>query len=232
MILQDGHVPLEKLLPIIDQAALALAYAHDASKHPNVGVVYHRDIKSEHVIVDDNGKVVLIDWDVSKSKSVGTTAYTAKGAGTRNYQTVEAMLGHNSEDDELYALGFVFAEAALGEIPQELALSRGGKPYSFPDWIPEPVRKVFEKAVHPKESERYHNTTEFRMDLGLSALTLRQESSNLENQTGLQALKPGTYEHKKAKLEIEFQWLGGTIMVVVGYAAHFLSSEVVGSYFN
>ena len=164
IIEEDGTISPEELAPIIGKTVEALEYLHDESQHPKGKTGCHRDIKPEHIIVDDEGNVTLIDLDTSKSTSNQTTRYTA--AGTKSYQSPEALLGSTSPDGDYYALGFTATEALLGEIPNELSDSRfrGSNPYKMPEWIPEEFRNVIEKMVHPEQKQRYHTAIDIRND--------------------------------------------------------------------
>ena len=162
----EHNVPPERLVEILDKTLDALAYLHDASQHPSVKAVFHRDIKPEHIIVRDDGHITLIDLDSAKPSGGRTTQYTA--AGTRIYSAPESLLGTNDARSDLYSLGFVAAEALLGEVPEELSDSRllSRRAYNLPHSIPEKLRTVVDRMVLAEPEQRFQNALDVRSALG------------------------------------------------------------------
>jgi eukaryotic-like serine/threonine-protein kinase len=164
----EGQVSPENLVPILSSAVDVLAYLQDKSQHPEVGIVCHRDIKPEHIIVNDEWDVTLIDFD--KSYSVNETIpYVARHRGIRRlYDPPESILYLNSPftNEDIYALGVCAVEALFGEIPKSLSDNsecsseyffddNRKKAYLLPKDIPEGLRSIIENMVHPDPKKRF-----------------------------------------------------------------------------
>ncbi len=162
----ERTIPVERLVDILDKTLDALAYLHDASKHPSVNAVFHRDIKPDHIIVRDDGHITLIDLDTAKPSGGRTTQYTA--AGTAIYSAPESLLGMNDARSDLYSLGFVAVQALLGEIPEDLSDSRlsSRKAYKLPHSVPERVRTIIERMVLADPDARFQSAVAVREALG------------------------------------------------------------------
>jgi serine/threonine-protein kinase len=105
-------------LQVADWAAqllTILAAVHDAT-------VLHRDIKPENIIIDQTGRLHLVDFgDASRLDRPGGRYHILSGLqGTPEYLSPEQILGRrlNGRSD-LYALGVVLYEALSGHPPFE-----------------------------------------------------------------------------------------------------------------
>ncbi len=93
------------------QVADALAHIHKAG-------AIHRDIKSNNVMVDDGANATLMDFGIAKTDDA-TTVLTATGEvlGTGPYLSPEQWRGKLDERSDIYALGVMLYEMAVGELP-------------------------------------------------------------------------------------------------------------------
>lgn len=114
----DAHIAAQTVLycdearRIVREVALALAYAHDH------GVV-HRDIKPANVVIDDNGRVVVVDFGIAR-KLEGEKRLTQTGMlmGTPQYMSPEQIEGQPVDGRaDLYACGLLLFEMLSGGPP-------------------------------------------------------------------------------------------------------------------
>lgn len=92
----------------------------------NKGFV-HRDIKPENIIVDNNGRVVLIDFNASRK--ISFSSHDTEIMGTVGYASPE-QLGISQSDarTDIYAMGVLLNVMITGKHPSEkLAKGKSGR---------------------------------------------------------------------------------------------------------
>ena len=113
-LLARGPLPIPQVRHILHEAALALGHAH--RRH-----IVHRDVKPANIMLDDDGRVVLTDFGISKAVE-GTTQLTGTGTiiGTPQYMAPEQAKGREVDGrTDQYALAIVGYRALTGELPFE-----------------------------------------------------------------------------------------------------------------
>lgn len=110
----------------------ALHYAHSNG-------VFHRSLKPENVLVDENDAIKLVDFGFAR-RLEGQTRETASASSNVAYLTPEQAKGQRGDArSDLYSLGVLIYELATGKVPF---------------WAPDPVRIVFmhinETPVRPR----------------------------------------------------------------------------------
>ena len=90
------------------QAADALWYAH------SVGIdgraVLHRDIKPSNLMLDREGRVLLIDFGLARWDRGETLTESHALVGTLQYMAPERLIGNFGPRSDLYSLGLVLYE--------------------------------------------------------------------------------------------------------------------------
>jgi eukaryotic-like serine/threonine-protein kinase len=113
-LLDQGPLSIQLTRHILREAALALGHAH--RRH-----IVHRDVKPANIMLDDDGRVVLTDFGISKAVQ-GTTHLTGTGIiiGTPQYMAPEQAKGREVDGRaDQYALAMVGYRALTGELPFE-----------------------------------------------------------------------------------------------------------------
>ena len=107
-------LPLKTALRILKDMADALRYAHSRD-------VVHRDIKSQNILLYEDGTPVLSDFGVAKALG-SNTALTRTGiaVGSPGYMSPEQLRGEPIDGrTDIYALGILFYEMLTGELPYQ-----------------------------------------------------------------------------------------------------------------
>jgi hypothetical protein len=116
---QNGRLTPEQVLWIGNRVAAALHYAHSFKDGEIRGVV-HRDVTPGNILVSVEGVVKLADFGLARVRTHGTASLTVESEvkGTLPYLAPELMVGGKaSERSDLYGLGAVLYELAVGEPP-------------------------------------------------------------------------------------------------------------------
>ncbi|MBO1330979.1 serine/threonine-protein kinase [Streptomyces sp. VRA16 Mangrove soil] len=119
----DEHspLPLPTAIAVAVQVSDALACAHTLP-------VVHRDLKPANVMIDEEGRGVLIDFGIAKPLRSDATRYTAHGStlGTRGYQAPEQIreLDPTTRTD-VYCFGCILFELLTGQPPFPLGADSG-----------------------------------------------------------------------------------------------------------
>lgn len=138
--LSDGQIVLEEFINGITVADVMKSgnYKYRGAKRVLTSVcnalnvlhqknIVHRDIKPENIIISDEGRVVLIDLNISRIASANTKDTVIMG--TVGYASPE-QLGVTSSDarTDIYAMGILLNVMLTGKHPSEtLARGRSGK---------------------------------------------------------------------------------------------------------
>ena len=86
-----------------------IAYHYAKSRH-----IWHRDIKPENIMIDLNGVVKLVDWELSTNRK-----FNYQRVGTEQYMSEEVHLAqfHDCEQSDIWSMGVTLYAVATGQRP-------------------------------------------------------------------------------------------------------------------
>ena len=182
-LMQSGKLLLPRAVEIVTEVAEALVEAHAR------GVV-HRDIKPSNIMIDDRGKVKVLDFglakQLTKDQGVGSepeaqtllSTETRSGVvlGTPAYLSPEQALGGAVDGrSDLFALGTLLYEAITGRTPFagnsfiEIAANvlhvEPSPPSKLNSLVPRELDFITMKALSKKPIKRYQSARELIADL-------------------------------------------------------------------
>lgn len=129
------NLPLKQSIEIGIQLADGLAAAHEK------GIV-HRDIKSENIMLQKDGRVRIMDFGLARIKSASRLTKVGSTVGTTGYMSPEQVQGMESDHrSDIFSLGVILYELFAGQSPfkgaHETAIN-----YEIVNVDPEPISAV------------------------------------------------------------------------------------------
>lgn len=166
---------LEEAVHIIQQAALALDYAH---RHG----VLHRDIKPGNIMLEPQSsgplpyQPVLTDLGLAKLAEGGLVTREGTSMGTPAYMSPEQALGQKTDGrSDIYSLGILLFEMAVGHLPfpaksiteaiRYHTREQPPAPRSIRPELPVRLENTILKALRKNPNERFQTAAEFAKEL-------------------------------------------------------------------
>jgi len=111
MLARDGKVTPQQAVEIVQQICRALDAAHAEG-------VIHRDLKPQNVMLEPQGRVVVMDFGLARSLEDPGMTQTGTLVGTLEYMSPEQAMGADLDQrSDLFAVGLIFFELLTGKVP-------------------------------------------------------------------------------------------------------------------
>lgn len=170
IVRERGKMDPREAVDVIQQVADALAEAHRND-------IIHRDIKPQNIMIDQSGRVKVMDFGLAKVMS-GGSELTSAGTylGTPTYMSPEQCQGKDLDSrTDIYSLGIMFYEMVTGTLPftadTPLAVMRKIIDEPMPaltrsvTGVPSDIEYIIEKMAAKNPSARYSSAEDLSADL-------------------------------------------------------------------
>jgi serine/threonine protein kinase len=190
--LEEGPLPIPKLLDIAVQVAEGMACAHAAR-------ITHRDLKPANIMITgpesgQAGRAKILDFGLAKQASVAASAdetvamnQTEPGmiVGTVNYMSPEQARAKPTDyRSDQFSFGIILYEMATGkkaferaETVQTMSAILTEEPPPIERNIPAPLRWAIERCLAKDPADRYESTRDLARDLRYLCDHLSEASS-------------------------------------------------------
>lgn len=155
---EDENFILEELLPIAEQIAAGLEYAHKRK-------VLHRDIKPSNIMIAKDGTVKLLDFGIAREMKDSFTRVTGKEtSGTLPYMSPQQLMGEPpTASMDIYSFGAVLYECLCGHPPFYMGDIReqikSKTPYDLAN-VDHQVNDAIQSALSKKPNQRPEKPSE------------------------------------------------------------------------
>ena len=169
LIKRRGAIPYKEAVWILKQLAGALMEAH------RKGMV-HRDVKSQNVLIKDDGTIKLTDFGIALAQGAMQITHKDSILGSVHYLAPEVAKGQVATmQSDIYSLGIVFYELLTGDVPYkadnavQVALmhvkNKIPSVRRYDPNIPQSVENILIKATAKSCENRYKNMALLLRDL-------------------------------------------------------------------
>jgi len=160
---------IKRILEIAIQVSEGLNAAH------RKGIV-HRDIKSDNIMVTQDGQVKIMDFGLARLEGVDHLTETGSTLGTAAYMSPEQAQGEEVDQrSDIFSFGVVLYELLTGRLPFRgehipaiiySILNENPEPVArYKINVPEGLQRIVDKALAKDREERYQHIDDLLADL-------------------------------------------------------------------
>ena len=138
----------------------------------------HLDIKPENILIDDQGKLTLIDFGLSHHARFPDllAEEMRKGIGSAPYISPEQVIGIRSDyRSDIFSIGVIMYELLTGELPfgnpqtmsglRKRMWAQAFPPRAIRKEIPRWLQEIILRCLEPRAADRYQSATRLRQVL-------------------------------------------------------------------
>jgi eukaryotic-like serine/threonine-protein kinase len=169
LLLDKGKLPPSEALDIIQQACSGLAAAHAEG-------VIHRDLKPSNIMIDRQGRVVVMDFGVARAESGDGKTQTGAIIGTLQYMSPEQGKGEKIDArSDVFTIGLILYEMITGQLPYRAdtplasllkRTQEAAAPVASIDaTIPRSVSAIVARCLERDPQQRYQSMDQLTADI-------------------------------------------------------------------
>lgn len=159
----DKKLPSKQVEDITAQIVSALGEIHQRK-------ICHLDISPDNIMIDENGRAVLIDFGAAKQIfKVGHSTFALK----HNYTPIELITENNfGPESDLFELSMMIYEMLAGKLPPPSLQRATSADKWLPHDVPEQWRKLLSAGLQLKRDDRPKNIKKWWEGFGKSGIIL------------------------------------------------------------
>ena len=164
-LIHPGGLPEATVLNYADQLLGVLEYIHGKG-------ILHRDIKPSNIIIQPDGRCVLVDFGLVKTVTPTSpeTRTLLAGVGTPEYAPPEQTFGGTDQRSDLFSLAATLYHALTGQFPIETGMRSAGVRMpgirELNPQVSENTESVVLRAFSLDRTARFNSAAEMRAALG------------------------------------------------------------------
>ncbi len=166
---QEKDLSIEKIIKLGNQICEGLTSAHENK-------IIHRDIKPSNILIDSNGKAMIVDFGLASIVGSNKLTKTGSTIGTINYMSPEQVEGNEVDyRSDIFSLGVVLYELITKQNPfkrDNEAATLKAVSYDTPEPlarfkhnVPELLESVITKMLEKNPAHRYQTAKDVASDL-------------------------------------------------------------------
>jgi serine/threonine protein kinase/Tfp pilus assembly protein PilF len=175
----DGETLREKLhakrIEVKDTIEYAIQIAESLKVAHSIGII-HRDIKSDNIMVMDDGRVKVMDFGLAKLRGSIQITKSTSTVGTLAYMAPEHLQGQEADArTDIFSFGVVLYEMLTGQLPFKgeyesaimyAIINEEPKPVThMQTGTPPEINVIVNRSLSKNVNERYQNMEELLEDL-------------------------------------------------------------------